>query len=122
MKYQIVLKICNLEKVKEYEDFKLASNEFEVLKRMNADVRFISDGKDISETFSVKPFEDVSEENKTSEKVDIDCFFCWKEGETKKSIKVKESRANVLLNRAENAGYKAYIIDMAKRLIAKVNC
>ena len=121
-KFQVVIKIGKFEKVKDFDEFTLASKEFETLKRMNAQVQFIVDGKDISDTIKIEPVTKPEEVVKAATFVEADVFFFWKEGDVKKMTKVKESRAKTLLARAEKAGFAAFITDQSKKVIAKVNC
>lgn len=118
--FKVVLKIGKLTKIKEFADFALASKEFETLKRMNSNVVLMKDDVDISSTvIEQAPKKEAIE--KIASAVEIDVIFAYKEGDVKKAIKVKESRAKVLLHRAEKAGYQACIL-VNKQVIAKVNC
>ena len=123
MKYQVIITIGKLQKVKEFEDFKLASAEFETLKRMKAKAVIKADGKDISDTFVEKAETIAKAEAKViASTTENKILFVWKEGEAKKTTTVNQTRAKVLLERARKAGFPAYMLNENKQLIDKVNC
>lgn len=126
MKYEIKGLIGKHEVVRSFPNFETASKEFNRLKKKGLSVILLADGKDVSSTVVKTEKEKENAQSPASQPVKAKSaekvVFAWKEGEKKGQINVDADRAQLLLARAERAGYQACIFDKSKQLIAKVNC